>query len=602
MATYRIAVLPGDGIGQEVIPEAMRVLGAIGKGTGAAFEFERALVGGAAIDATGAPLASGTLELCRASHAILFGAVGGPKWDDVPHEQRPERGLLALRKELDLYANLRPAKCFPMLVDASPLKREVVEGTDLMVIRELTGGLYFGEPRGVERFADGGARAINTMAYTSREVERIARMGFEVARKRRRRLTSVDKVNVLVVSQLWREVVTSVGREYPDVTLDHLLVDNCAMALVHRPTQFDTIVTENTFGDILSDEAAILAGSMGMLPSASLGGSVGLYEPVHGTAPDIAGKGIANPIAAILSAAMLLRYSLNLEKDADRIDHAVLRVLEQGHRTADIAAPGATPTGTRAMGEMIVRAGATVIDRSNAFRRDPDVPLVGPELNAHAARGHHGIRACPNCTTIVTVMPLKPLHDAGRLTRVIATSFQAVSGAGVNGIAELREQTLAWARGEAMVARHFPHQIAFNLVPAIDRFGPDGYTAEEMKLVNETRKILETPGLPVAPTTVRVPVFTSHSISITAETETKITAGRARDLFARFPGLKLWDDPAQHRYPMPIAFEGQDDCFVGRIREDLSSPNGLSFWVVGDQLRKGAATNAVQIAELLLQS
>jgi len=199
-------------------------------------------------------------------------------------------------------------------------------------------------------------------------------------------------------------------------------------------------------------------------------------------------------------------------------------------------------------------------------------------------------------------MPLKPLHDAGRLTRVIATSFQAVSGAGVNGIAELREQTLAWARGEAMVARHFPHQIAFNLVPAIDRFGPDGYTAEEMKLVNETRKILETPGLPVAPTTVRVPVFTSHSISITAETETKITVGRARDLFARFPGLKLWDDPAQHRYPMPIAVEGQDDCFVGRIREDLSSPNGLSFWVVGDQLRKGAATNAVQIAELLLHS
>ncbi|PYN26776.1 MAG: 3-isopropylmalate dehydrogenase [Candidatus Rokuibacteriota bacterium] len=355
MATYRIAVLPGDGIGQEVIPEAIRVLEAVGKGTGAAFEFERGLVGGAAIDATGAPLAPGTLELCRASHAILFGAVGGPKWDDVPHEQRPERGLLAIRKELDLYANLRPAKCFPMLVDASPLKRQVVEGTDLMVIRELTGGLYFGEPRGVERFADGGARAINTMAYTSREVERIARIGFEVARKRRRRLTSVDKVNVLVVSQLWREVVTRVGREYPDVTLDHMLVDNCAMALVHRPTQFDTIVTENTFGDILSDEAAILAGSMGMLPSASLGGAVGLFEPVHGTAPDIAGKGIANPIAAILSAAMLLRYSLNMTKDADRVDQAVLRVLEGGHRTADIAAAGARPRGTREMGDLIVR-------------------------------------------------------------------------------------------------------------------------------------------------------------------------------------------------------------------------------------------------------
>jgi len=268
----------------------------------------------------------------------------------------------------------------------------------------------------------------------------------------------------------------------------------------------------------------------------------------------------------------------------------------------DIAFCSAGSAQSKEYAPMIVKAGATVIDKSNAFRMDPNVPLVVPEINAHAARGHRGILACPNCTTIVTVMPLKPLHDAGRLTRVIATSFQAVSGAGVNGIAELREQTLAWARGEAIVAKHFAHQIAFNLLPAIDRFGPDGYTGEEMKLVNETRKILEAPALPVAPTTVRVPVFTSHSISVTAETEVKITAGRARDLFAGFPGLKLWDDPAQHRYPMPIAVEGQDDCFVGRIREDLSSPNGLSFWVVGDQLRKGAATNAVQIAELLLQS
>src|SRR5207244_125635 len=491
MATYRIAVLPGDGIGQEVIPEAMRVLGAIGKGTGAAFEFERALVGGAAIDATGAPLTSGTLELCRASHAILFGAVGGPKWDDVPHEQRPERGLLTIRKELDLYANLRPAKCFPMLVDAAPLKRQVVEGTDLMVIRELTGGLYFGEPRGVERFADGGARAINTMAYTSREVERIARIGFAGARKRRRRLTSVDKVNVLVVSQLWREVVTRVGREYPDVTLDHVLVDNCAMALVHRPTQFDTIVTENTSGDISSDEAAILAGSMGMLPSASLGslagaggGPVGLYEPVHGTAPDIAGQGVANPIAAILSAAMLLRYSLNMTREADRIDAAVRRVLEQGHRTRDIAARGDKALGTREMGDLVVqhveapafkgvdvaicsagsaqareyapmiaRAGAIVVDKSNGWRMDPKVPLVVPEINPHAARAHQGIIASPNCTTIVTVMPLKPLHDAGRLRRVVATSYQAVSGAGVQGIEALREETLAWARGEAVAPK-----------------------------------------------------------------------------------------------------------------------------------------------------
>ena len=355
MATFRIAVLAGDGIGQEVTPEAVRVLRAVARGAGATFDFEEALVGGAAIDATGQPLPAATLSLCQSAHAILFGAVGGPKWDTMPQEQRPERGLLAIRKELDLYANLRPAACFPMLVDASPLKRAVVEGTDLMVIRELTGGLYFGEPRGVERFADGGARAVNTMAYTSREIERIARMAFEVARKRRRRLTSVDKANVLVVSQLWREIVTRVAGDYPDVTLDHVLVDNCAMALVHRPTQFDTIVTENTFGDILSDEAAILAGSMGMLPSASLGGEVGLYEPVHGTAPDIAGKGIANPIAAILSAAMLLRYSLSMGADADRVERAVHRVLGQGHRTGDIAQPGEKVLGTREMADVVLR-------------------------------------------------------------------------------------------------------------------------------------------------------------------------------------------------------------------------------------------------------
>jgi 3-isopropylmalate dehydrogenase len=363
MATYRIAVLAGDGIGQEVTPEAQKVLAAVGKATGTSFEFEPALVGGAAIDATGGPLPASTLRLCEESDAILFGAVGGPRWDDAPHEKRPERGLLGLRKELDLYANLRPARCFPMLVEASPLKRSVVEGTDLMVIRELTGGLYFGEPRGREEFADGGARAINTMAYTSREIERVARTAFEVAMKRGKRLTSVDKANVLVVSQLWREVVTRVAKEFPAVTLEHVLVDSCAMALIQHPTRFDTIVTENTFGDILSDEAAILAGSMGMLPSASLGGRVGLYEPVHGTAPDIAGKGVANPIAAILSAAMLLRYSLDREADADRIEAAVLRVLEQGYRTADIRGEGTSLVGTVQMGDLIAGEVAKSYDR-----------------------------------------------------------------------------------------------------------------------------------------------------------------------------------------------------------------------------------------------
>ena len=361
MASYTIAVLPGDGIGQEVTPEAVRVLRAVGRRAGTTFEFAQALIGGAAIDDGGRPLPSETLALCRKADAILFGAVGGPRWDHLPQEQRAERGLLALRKELDLYANLRPAICFPMLLDASPLKRSVVEGTDLMVIRELTGGLYFGEPRGREAFADGGERAINTMVYTTREIERVARVGFEVARKRGRRLASVDKSNVLVVSQLWREVVTRVGKDYPDVTLEHVLVDNCAMALVQKPTYFDTIVTENTFGDILSDEAAILAGSMGMLPSASLGPAaaggrnVGLFEPVHGTAPDIAGKGVANPLAAILSAGMLLRYSLNMSEEAGWIDAAVQRVLEQGRRTGDIARPGDKVLGTREMGDHVVR-------------------------------------------------------------------------------------------------------------------------------------------------------------------------------------------------------------------------------------------------------
>jgi 3-isopropylmalate dehydrogenase len=355
MTTHKIALLPGDGIGAEVTPEARRVLEVVGKATGVSFEFEGGLVGGAAIDATGGPLPEASLRICRQADAILFGAVGGPKWDNLPQETRPERGLLRIRKELDLFANLRPAKCFPMLVDASPLKRSVVEGTDLMVIRELTGGLYFGEPRGREALPGGGERALNTMSYTTKEIERVVRAAFDVAMKRRKRLASVDKANVLIVSQLWRDTVNRVAKDYPQVAVEHVLVDNCAMALVHKPTHFDTLVTENTFGDILSDEAAILAGSMGMLPSASLGDTGGLYEPVHGTAPDIAGKGVANPIAAILSAAMLLRYSLNRGADADRVEAAVLKVLEAGHRTADIRSAGDRPVGTQQMGDLVTR-------------------------------------------------------------------------------------------------------------------------------------------------------------------------------------------------------------------------------------------------------
>jgi len=267
----------------------------------------------------------------------------------------------------------------------------------------------------------------------------------------------------------------------------------------------------------------------------------------------------------------------------------------------DIALFSAGSAQSKEYAPLAVKAGAVVVDKSNAFRMDPHVPLVVPEINPHAMKGHRGILACPNCTTIVTVMPLKPLHEAGRLRRVVATSYQAVSGAGVNGVEELRSQALAWARGEAMVPRFFQHQIAFNVIPHVDKFGDDGYTGEEIKLVNEVRKILELPDLPVSPTTVRVPVFTAHSVAVNAETERKVGRERAREIFGGFPGLKLWDEPAENRYPMPVLVEGQDDCYVGRIREDLSQPNTLNFWVVGDQLRKGAALNGIQIAELLIR-
>jgi len=271
----------------------------------------------------------------------------------------------------------------------------------------------------------------------------------------------------------------------------------------------------------------------------------------------------------------------------------------EAFRGVDLAFFSAGSAQSREYAPLAVRAGAVVVDKSSAFRRDPAVPLVVPEINPHAVKDHRGIVACPNCTTIVTAMPLKPLHDAGRLRRVVATSYQAVSGAGVNGVEELRAQTLAWAAGEAIVPEHFAHQIAFNVIPHIDRFADDGYTGEELKLVHEVRKILDAPELPISPTTVRVPVFTAHSVAVNAETEVPVSPTVAREVFAAFPGLRVWDSPAENRYPMPVIVEGQDDCFVGRIRRDLSLPNALNFWVVGDQLRKGAALNGIQIAELL---
>jgi len=282
--------------------------------------------------------------------------------------------------------------------------------------------------------------------------------------------------------------------------------------------------------------------------------------------------------------------------EALRVD----RVSADAFRGVDVAFFSAGSAQSREYAPLAVRAGAVVVDKSSAFRMDPAVPLVVPEINPHAAQGHRGIVASPNCTTVVTVMPLAPLHRAARIRRVVATSYQAVSGAGVNGVEDLRQQAMAWARGEPIVPRYFPHQIAFNLIPHIDRFGEGGYTGEEWKLINEVRKILEAPDLRIAPTTVRVPVFTAHSVAVNVETEAKVTAADARRLFERFPGLRVWDDPAENRYPMPVTVEGQDDCVVGRIREDVSHERALNFWVVGDQLRKGAATNAVQIAELLI--
>ncbi|UZQ54126.1 3-isopropylmalate dehydrogenase [Trichothermofontia sichuanensis B231] len=354
---YRITLLPGDGIGPEIMAVAVAVLQCVAAQEGLQFEFQEALVGGAAIDATGEPLPAATLEQCRQSDAVLLAAIGGYKWDTLPRPQRPETGLLALRAGMELFANLRPATILPQLIDASSLKPEVVAGVDIMVVRELTGGIYFGQPKGIFATETGEKRGVNTMAYTESEIDRIGRVAFETARKRRGKLCSVDKANVLEVSQLWRDRITALASEYPDVELTHLYVDNAAMQLVRWPKQFDTIVTGNLFGDILSDVAAMLTGSIGMLPSASLGASgPGLFEPVHGSAPDIAGQDKANPLAQVLSAAMMLRYGLNQPQAAQRIEQAVLTVLDQGLRTADLAPPGAPVVGCRAMGEALLQA------------------------------------------------------------------------------------------------------------------------------------------------------------------------------------------------------------------------------------------------------
>ncbi|WP_315790290.1 3-isopropylmalate dehydrogenase [Fischerella sp. JS2] len=353
---YRITLLPGDGIGPEIMAVAVDVLKVVEKKFDLQFEFQEALIGGAAIDATGEPLPAATLDVCRNSDAVLLAAIGGYKWDCLPSHLRPEAGLLGLRAGLELFANLRPAKIIPQLIEASTLKREVVEGVDIMVVRELTGGIYFGKPRGIFATETGQKRGVNTMAYTESEIDRIGRVAFETARKRQSKLCSVDKSNVLEVSQLWRDRITKLAAEYPDVELTHLYVDNAAMQLLRAPKQFDTIVTGNLFGDILSDAAAMLTGSIGMLPSASLGASgPGMFEPVHGSAPDIAGQDKANPLAQVLSAAMMLRYGLNQGAAADFLEKGVLQVLQNGARTGDIMSSGMQLLGCRAMGEALIQ-------------------------------------------------------------------------------------------------------------------------------------------------------------------------------------------------------------------------------------------------------
>ncbi len=352
----KICVLPGDGIGPEIMTQAVRVLSALKLG----FALEEGLIGGCAVDATGDPYPEATQKLALAADAVLLGAVGGPKWDNYPREQRPERGLLGIRKQLGLFANLRPAILYPELANASSLKPEIVAGLDILIVRELTGDIYFGQPRGIEkRMIDGQEQryGFNTMHYSESEIRRIGRVAFEAAQKRNRKVCSIDKMNVLETTQLWRDVMIELAPEYPNVELSHMLVDNAAMQLVKAPKQFDVMVTGNMFGDILSDEASMLTGSIGMLPSASLDAkNKGLYEPSHGSAPDIAGQGLANPLATILSVAMMLRYTFSLEAEALRIEAAVKKVLAQGYRTGDIYEPETKRVGTKEMGDAVLAA------------------------------------------------------------------------------------------------------------------------------------------------------------------------------------------------------------------------------------------------------
>ncbi len=352
---HQIAVLPGDGIGPEVVREGLKILSAVAEKFCISFDLQEGIIGGAAIDKYGKPLPQSSLDLAKNADAVVLGAVGGPKWENLDYRIRPERALLGLRNRLELYANLRPAKVFSTLIDASSLKKEVIENTNIMIVRELVGGIYFGKPKGVEKLEDGNEKGVNTLVYTTPEIKRIAKIAFEVASKRKKKVLSVDKANVLESTELWRKVVTKVHADYQDIELSHMYVDNCAMQLVKDPKQFDVIVTTNMFGDILSDEAAMLTGSIGMLPSASLGGNNGMYEPIHGSAPDIAGRDIANPIATIMSIAMMFKYSFGMDEASEVIENAVEKILQNGYRTKDIMDNSGKLVGTKEMGDLILK-------------------------------------------------------------------------------------------------------------------------------------------------------------------------------------------------------------------------------------------------------
>ncbi|CAI8012375.1 Aspartate-semialdehyde dehydrogenase [Geodia barretti] len=675
------------------------------------FDVQSGLVGGVSYEAHGTPLTDETLADAVAADAVLFGAVGGPQWDSVAREARPEMGILRLRKEMDLYANLRPALVFDPLVEASTLKDEVVRGLDLMIVRELTGGIYFGEPRGVETLPDGTRRGFDTEVYSAPEIERVSRVAFELARRRDNRVHSVEKANVMESGKFWRDEVTALhAADYTDVALEHMYADNCAMQLVRRPKQFDVIVTSNLFGDLLSDCAAMLTGSLGMLPSASprpvrrgrkpqgalrtrarvsarhrrpesgqsVGGASQLHDdaalfvrrgrrrrPHRGGRSGRAGGGLAHRRhhagrddgsfdrchgrcrprrarrARRLSTPKGVRtmgYRVAVAGATGNVGRQLLAVLAERNFPADEIIPLASrasagkevsfgdditlrctispnstspasiwacsPPGSAVSKVHAPRAaaqGCVVIDNTSQFRMDEDVPLVVPEVNGETIAGYdaRNIIANPNCSTIQMVMALKPLHDHARIKRIVVSTYQSTSGAGKQAMDELFDHTRAIYMNAREEPRAFAKTIAFNVVPQIGAFDTDGSTGEEAKMVRETQRILD-PEILVSATCVRVPTFIGHAEAVNVEFHDPIDEEEARELLSAAPGVEVIDRPFDGGYATPVDCVGEDATFVSRIRRDPTVANGLCLWIVSDNLRKGAALNAVQIAEDLI--